>query len=99
MYVQKYKKWSRKYPPWYTPDIIQNIRTKEYYYKKFGKHASQYFYNEFSGLRRIIKLQIQKAYNHYLHSIEYSLITDTKKFWLFVQNKKGTTIIPGKNLL
>lgn len=96
LYVPKYRNSRRTYPVWYTPELIRNIKLKEFYYKNFKKFKLNYHYVEFSRLRKITKNQIANSFKFYLESVENSIINDTQNFWSYVQNKRGTSRIPGK---
>lgn len=96
LYVPYYKNKRCNYPSWYTSDIIRNLKLKYTYLKKFRATNNQYFYQEFSRLRALIKNQVSIAYENYLSNVENSISTNPNNFWSYVQSKRGTSRIPGK---
>lgn len=93
--VPKKVKRKRRYPNYYTKEIIDNIRLKEYARKKHLKFRTQYYNESFNYLRRLVKNQINVAYSQYVKTIELSIKTDPNTFWPFIQTKKNVTRIPG----
>ncbi|XP_063921238.1 uncharacterized protein LOC135136039 [Zophobas morio] len=85
----------RYYPPWFSSEIISNLRLKWSTYKQHKKLRSDQSYHLFNTQRAKCKKLIKEAHNHYLSSIENSIINDPSKFWAYIQNKKGSTRIPG----
>ena len=85
----------RHYPPWFTSEVITNLRVKSSMYKQFKRTKNQHHFNLFKTQRAFCKKLISEAYKAYLCSAENSLSNDPKKLWSFINNKKGSTDIPG----
>nr|CAH7725950.1 unnamed protein product [Callosobruchus chinensis] len=96
LYVPKFKHYKRNYPSWYTPAIIQNIKTKNYYHRKFQSTKNHFYYTEFCRLRRLIKVQVCESYQSFLRCTEGNIIDDPKRFWAYIHQKKNFSRIPGK---
>nr|CAH7745514.1 unnamed protein product [Callosobruchus chinensis] len=56
-HVPKFKNFKRRYPKWYTKDIISDIKSKHYFYKKFKKTGDLTYFDHFKLLRSSIKLK------------------------------------------
>ncbi|CAH0549695.1 unnamed protein product [Brassicogethes aeneus] len=94
LYVPPRKASNNNYPLWFNKDIIKNIKLKSNYHKKHREQNSEYYLNLFKRTRRILKTQIASAYRKYINNIEENLTNDPKKFWSFVNEKRGQTRIP-----
>ena len=86
---------SHRYPPWFSREIINNLKLKSYYFKKFKRFKSNDFFNKFKHFRSLCKCQIKSAYRQYLNTAQNSISADPKKLWTFIRNKKGHSRIPG----
>ena len=84
------------YPPWFTKQIKYNLKTKEYFRKKWIKYSKMHYLIEFKRLRLLIKSQINEAYNSYITSVENNIKSNPPDFWKFAQIKQGTSRIPSK---
>lgn len=78
-----------KYPFWFTPSIISNIKLKEKLRNKYKKCSTLENYNRFKDQRALLKLEIRTAYNDYLQDIENSINADSSKFWNVIKSKKS----------
>lgn len=78
-----------KYPFWFTPAIIFNLKLKEKYRRKYKKINSQENYNKFKNQRALVKREIKLAYQSYISNAENSINLDSRKFWNFVKSKKS----------
>lgn len=88
--------YKRKYPPWFTRTIIKDIRFKSISLKKF-KHTNDLIaLEEFRRLRAKIKSDIKKSYRTFVQSAENDIKNNPKKFWGFVNSKKGSTSIANR---
>lgn len=85
IHVPLYKTYKRRYPKWYTSEIINNIRQKSKHFEKYKKHKSMQHFQEYKRLRALIKQQIENAYENYLLNVQASIKTDSKNFWAFIQ--------------
>nr|CAH7718732.1 unnamed protein product [Callosobruchus chinensis] len=96
IYVPKYLSHNRKYPPWFTSDIIRNIKRKAKLLRNFKHSGSISFLDEFKRLRSIIKAQLSSAYSNYLARVQASISNDPRCFWSYMHSKNKSSRIPGK---
>lgn len=87
------KQYKRKYPPWFTRDIIKDIKLKSKLNNECKINNDVNTLNKFKYLRAKVKSDIDKSYRDYANSAESSMKADPKKFWAFVNSKKGSTNI------
>lgn len=87
--VPKMKLYSSHYPKWFTPEIINKLKHKEYHRKR--KNNSKFHSEYFKLLRRQLKFDIKKAYNEYILEIQNKIKIDSKHFWDYISNKKKGT--------
>ncbi|XP_031349756.1 uncharacterized protein LOC116175664 [Photinus pyralis] len=100
IHVPKFRSSKKlSYPPWFTTEIIQNLKLKNYFFNKYKNSKSNFAYAEFKRLRSKIKMMSSISYKNYVSSIEYSISKDPKRFWSYFHNKRGTSRIPGKMFL
>lgn len=85
---------SKKYPPWFTSEIIANIKDKDKARSNFKKYHIQIYQKKFQFLRRQVKNQIKISYFAYVQKIEDTVKQDPSKFWSFVNMKKRQSRIP-----
>jgi hypothetical protein len=85
---------SNKYPPWYSPSLIQCIREKNKIHKRYKVYNNPRDYDTFALLRSRSKSLIAKCYSTYISSIEETLPDDPKIFWRYVNETKGRVTIP-----
>lgn len=85
----------KRYPIWYTTQIIKNIKLKSQSYRHFIETKSDQSLFNFKQLRRLIKSQLRTAYREYLVDVERSFAHDPTRFWSYINNKRGHTRIPG----
>jgi Reverse transcriptase (RNA-dependent DNA polymerase) len=86
---------TRNYPPWFSEEIINNLKAKETARKNFKKYKLQSYHKKFIELRALVKSQINVAYSDYVQVVENSLVDDPMKFWSYINIKKGKSRIPG----
>lgn len=94
LYVPLHKPQGRRYPIWYTSEIIRYIRLKAYYFKQSKKPGNVHALNQYRILRTVVREQIKIAYENYVRSTEASIFNDPRKFWSFLHCKKGESRIP-----
>ena len=92
-YPSTYPK-SHRYPPWYSRDIICDIREKKTAWKKYKQFNSIQDLGKFKTLRSKIKNDIKLAHEQYINNIENNFKTNPKSFWSYIHSKKNTTTIP-----
>lgn len=86
----------RTYPPWFSKNIVDNIRKKEQYYKKYKKSKNELYNELFKSIRTLIKKQIANSYKTYINKVETNIQNDPSSFWSYIQSKKGFSRIPGR---
>lgn len=96
LHVPKTQISKSNYPPWFTPRIIQNIKLKNVYRRKWVKTSNEFFGIEFRKLRALVKLQVSEAHLTYLQSIERGLKANPSDIWKYVNSKRRSTRIPGQ---
>lgn len=96
LHVPKFQQQSRRYPPWFTPVIIQNIRKKHLARRNYKKFNTINYHNQFIHLRALIKQQIKTAYANFIQTVEGSIIQNPEKFWSFILSKKSNSRIPSQ---
>ena len=87
---------SRRYPPWYSSELIKLLRAKFIAYKNYKKSHSEAHYREFSTLRVLSKQMISNCYKAPIQLIQSQISSDPSKFWVFVKSKRGASRIPGE---
>nr|CAI5870437.1 unnamed protein product [Callosobruchus analis] len=95
-HVPKYRAFSHKYPPWFTPDIIRNVKCKAKLLNRFKRSGDYQILNEFKSLRATIKSQLSKAYSDYLSRVQSSICNDPRQFWSYVHSKNKSSRIPNE---
>jgi hypothetical protein len=73
-----------KFPHWFSSDLRHYIWKKDYYYRRFKKKNSDYFYNKFSFCRKLVKATIKSERIRWLKSIDDNLKSQPKQFWKYV---------------
>nr|CAH7747916.1 unnamed protein product [Callosobruchus chinensis] len=94
-HVPKFKNFKRRYPKWYTKDIISDIKSKHYFYKKFKKTGDLTYFDHFKLLRSSIKLKVSRAYSNYITGVQNNIRSNPKDFWNFINSKRKASRIPG----
>lgn len=89
-YVPKTKKCNKYFPPWYTYELITDIKTKARLHKKMKQQNSEVLKEQFNILRTKLKKEQDVAYKSYLNDIEKSIIHEPANFWKYFKNKKNT---------
>lgn len=83
---------NRKFPIWFSSDLISLIKKKN----KFRKHLNINYnldkINSFKELRRLIKIRIGVDYKTYLMSIDNTLSSNPKEFWKFCSYKNKNKV-------
>lgn len=78
-----------KYPRWYSFALIKKIKLKSKYRslaKRFGRSR---YWNRYRKLRREIKNDSKICYKKYMFVIEKDLQSNPKKFWNFINERRG----------
>ena len=94
VFRSKAKPWH--YPPWFNKEIINNIKFKFQYLKKYRASGLHSYLLKFKEIRSLLKKQINTAYKLYINNIQINIHHDPKQFWGYINAKKGKTRIPGQ---
>lgn len=78
----------RRYPPWYTPEIISKIKIKFFHLKKFKSLGLDFNHEVYKYYRSHVKCLIAEAYRTYITSIENGIRHDPAKFWTHVNYRR-----------
>lgn len=83
---------TRSYPPWFTPQIIHAIKSKERERRKLRKKhpPSSANVEKFRALRTLSKKLIKNAYEAHMTRTENNLRENPQKFWNFIKNQKNS---------
>ena len=92
--VPKYVPKQPKYPPWYTNNIVRDIKKKGILWKKYKQTKNNNIYREFSDIRKKIKDELKQAHENYLLKIQDNIKNDPKKFGLTLTARDGTVLFP-----
>ena len=83
--------------PWMTKTLKRLINKKSRYFIKYKKTGDQFWYTNYSLLRKEVKKQYREARNNYFKELENSLICNPRYFWAHYnkskRNKGVTSII------
>ena len=94
-FVPTYRCCTSNFPPWFTFEIKSNLKTKEYFRKKWIKTRQLTYYDEFKRLRTLIKNLVKTAYEEYIDKVENNIKSNPSEFWKYVNLKQGCSRIPG----
>lgn len=76
----------RKYPTWFTNEIIQLVKRKKHLHTL--KTLSDYHNNEYKDVRRRLRSLTDITYRNFLHDTENSINSNTNAFWTYVKHKQ-----------
>lgn len=93
----KTKKHNRTYPPWFSVEIINNIKTKHRSWKRYKKQGDLQSLEEFRYLRNQIKYLIDVEYRSYCNKIQNDISKYPNKFWQFINTKRKVSSMGHKN--
>lgn len=85
----------RRFPVYYSRELINNIYRKEKALRGFKKYKSALYKTNFHSLRSLIKKQIRNDYITYVLNSERNICNDPSNFWAFIGGKKCQSRIPG----
>lgn len=82
--------------PWYTKGLkkLKNLRNK--FHKKFKISNNATDKNNFLHYEREFNFLNKFLYNQYIMSVNESIKLNPKRFWSFVNSKRGTSAIPAQ---
>jgi hypothetical protein len=96
LHVSLKKCTTRHYPVWFNSAIITKTRKKSNVFKKYRRTGLPSYFLGFKNLRRDVKREIDVAFRDYISKVQENLVGDPKKFWSFVNNRKGRSRIPSR---
>lgn len=82
------RKPSRRYPVWFTLDLINDIKYKSELHRQWKSSRNQIVYNLFSEIRTMIKQKMSTAYDEYINRIQWKINREPKAFWQHVNSFK-----------
>ena len=87
-FVPLNRRATSKYPVWYTPTLIKNLKMKNKFRKLQRNSPSlEYLYN-FKIYRATTKRQIADCFKAYIIQTENSLASNPRHFWQYINRKK-----------
>jgi hypothetical protein len=89
-YIKKHK-----YPACFSGKLKTCIKKNDYFYGRYKKFKTQYFYDKFSFYRKLVKTTIKTEGFGWLKSVDENLKSHPKQFWKYVSQfrKKNTDLI------
>lgn len=93
-FVPKTIKRSRQYPPWFSYEIIRNIKLKHRAWKEYKNQRDAVSLVQFRQLRANTKTLIRIAYGNYCKATEDDISSNPNKFWQFVNTKRKSSSLP-----
>ncbi|KAF0694325.1 Reverse transcriptase domain-containing protein, partial [Aphis craccivora] len=82
------------HPHWFSSSLKKLIRDKKIAYKTYKQSPNSYNYNKFSNLRSCCKAQNKIDYNIFIQKPQYSITSNPKLFWKYVNSKRSTHSLP-----
>ena len=92
--LPKIKIRPKKYPIWFTTDLICLLKEKNVSHKHYKASKSQETYAAFQERRKEFKQAKKLAYNDYLSDIQDQIIINGKRFWSFVNSRRNNRSLP-----
>lgn len=86
----------RKYPAWYTFELINLIGKKSRMHAKWERTRNQDEYSEFSRLRTAVKNLITTCHLNYLYNLQLNITKNIKFFWTYTKSKRKTNSYPSE---
>jgi exonuclease III len=87
-------KGDNTFPKWYSSPLINIIKEKAFYHRKWKKFKNPLDYQSFSLLRSRQKTMERECYNRYVNNVESNLKKNPKYLFSFIKNKRNTGTIP-----
>lgn len=88
------KRRSKYYPDWYSGVLINLIKEKAKFKKKYRIYHQNEHYNRFSRIRANIKVEMERCHQDYIRKIQESIQTDIRKFWSYSRSFKKSSSVP-----
>lgn len=89
------KRRKKRFPTWYTSEIMGIIFSKERALRNYRKHSNNFHLARYKTLRSVLKSKLDLAYSQYIVRSEEAMTSDPSNFWSFIQEKKNCSRIPG----
>lgn len=93
-FVPRTKQTKRRYPTWFTSDIIKDVKKKGKLWQKYKHNRDPTVLTTFQHLRSKIKKDIQNSFKAYCLRLQEQIKTNPSNFWQFIKTKKGETSMP-----
>lgn len=85
---------SDDYPKWYSHDLIEMIKDKEYYRKKYNETSNELYNNLFIAKRREVKNKQRECLYKYHNSIESMISNNPKSFFAYTKAQRQNNKLP-----
>lgn len=83
-----------KFPVWYSAQTKALLKEKSKLHKRWKKYKNILDYQEFSSVRKQVKLSIKIDFKKYVNRIESDVVSNVKNFWSFVSNRRRCKTVP-----
>lgn len=97
--VPKINNISKRYPAYFNKNIIRNIKNKDKLRIQSKKTNNVQLQNQYTELRAQIKNDIKVAHRQYLDDIQMRINCDSRSFWQYIKNTRGSADIPDRMYL
>lgn len=94
-YVPLKKFKTNNFPKWFSTELRRLVTQKKIAHINYLTTKSAENYLVFSELRATCKQVSKEDYNNYVKNVNEQLLTDPKKFWQYINNKKSSYKLPG----
>ena len=82
------------YPRWFTAEIRQYLKTKEYYRRRWIRTGRSYYRCEYVRLRAVCKSKISQSHRLFTMRAEDNIRSDPSRFWGYVSSCRDESRIP-----
>lgn len=82
------RQYKKKYPPWFSVNLILMLREKEKARLKYKKFKNGLDELEFNILKGRINVMIKKCYKSYIQKVVNSVTKNPKYFWTYIKSKR-----------
>lgn len=86
----------RRYPPWFSSQIISDIRLKRSYWHRFNINGEEEYGPRFRSLRSKLKKDIKDAHRIYISRLESRFKNDPRSFWSYVNGRRSGSGVPDR---
>lgn len=84
LFIPKSSGRSRRYPEWFSNDLIHYLHQKKHFHKMYKKTRKQVWYEKYDICRRLVKGLYGIDMRAYYRAIEQSLFHKPQQFWKYV---------------